>query len=842
MGPRAPEHRTPARGGAPTATEPLSGRRSTAREIGTPTRPLGPGPGRSIGLVTHPRIADEPPAAEGAPAPRPSSPRLGVPWERIILALTLAGLAAGGGAWLAGAATLAAAAWAAAIVAALVPLTVTIARALARGETGVDIIALLALAGALALGEYLAGAVIAVMFASGTALEHYASTRARRELSALLERAPRVVHRYEGTGLTSPPLADVRPRDRLLVKAGEVVPVDGVLSDENAVLDESVLTGETRLAERTSGERVRSGAVNAGGPFTMFATTTAAGSTYAGIIRLVREAQTSKAPFVRLADRYALIFLPLTLAIAGAAWLASGDPVRALAVLVVATPCPLILAAPIAIIAGISRAAQRGIVMKGGAVLEALSRSRVLLFDKTGTLTMGRPVVTEVLAPGGRDPDEIVRLAASLDQVSTHVLAAAIVQAARERGRPLVMPTDVTEESGRGVRGRVDGHTVAVGRADWAAGDGELPEWARKLRRRTAFEGAINVFVAVDGTLAGALILEDPVRPDTARTIRALRAAGIGRVVMVTGDHVDVAETVGAAVGVDAVLAERSPADKVEAVRGERAWGSTIMVGDGVNDAPALAAADVGVAMGARGATASSEAADVVLVVDRLDRLAEALRLARRARGIALQSVVAGIGMSLAVMALAAFGWVPPAAGALVQEAIDVAVILNALRALGGYGAAAPPRGPEAALSQRFRSEHAELLPVVNRVRAVADRLDPAAPRAALADVRDIYRFLIEDLLPHEAEEERSFYPLIAKTLGGDDPTGTMVRGHVEIAHLVRVLGRLLEDLPAEGPGADDLPELRRVLYGLYAILRLHFAQEEEAYLSLFDVPPASAA
>ncbi len=797
--------------------------------------------------MTHPRIADEPPAADRAPAPRPSSPRLGVPWERIVLALTLAGLAAGGGAWLAGAATLAAAAWVAAIVVALVPLTVAIARALARGETGVDIIALLALAGALALGEYLAGAVIAVMFASGTALEHYASARARRELSALLDRAPRVVHRYEGTGLTSPPLEDVRPRDRLLVKAGEVVPVDGVLSDEHAVLDESVLTGETRLAERTSGERVRSGAVNAGGPFAMFATTTAAGSTYAGIIRLVREAQTSKAPFVRLADRYALVFLPLTLAIAGAAWLASGDPVRALAVLVVATPCPLILAAPIAIIAGISRAAQRGIVMKGGAVLEALSRSRVLLFDKTGTLTMGRPFVTEVLAPGGPGPDgpygpdEIVRLAASLDQVSTHVLAAAIVQAARERGRPLVMPAGVTEESGRGVRGRVDGHAVAVGRADWAAGDGELPEWARKLRRRTAFEGAINVFVAVDGTLAGALILEDPVRPDTARTIRALRAAGIRRVVMVTGDHVDVAETVGAAVGVDAVLAERSPADKVEAVRGERAWGSTIMVGDGVNDAPALAAADVGVAMGARGSTASSEAADVVLVVDRLDRLAEALRLARRARGIALQSVVAGIGLSLAVMVLAAFGWVPPAAGALIQEAIDVAVILNALRALGGYGAAAPARGPEAALSQRFRSEHGELLPVVNRVRAVADRLDPAAPQAALADVRDIYRFLVEDLLPHEAEEERSFYPLIAKTLGGDDPTGTMVRGHVEIAHLVRVLGRLLEDLPPEGPGADDLPELRRVLYGLYAILRLHFAQEEEAYLSLFDVPPASA-
>jgi len=783
-------------------------------------------------------VAIKPDASEPvAPSPGVADARARVSWRVVLLVSTVTGLAAGTVAWLAGADAVAATAWIAAVVIALVPLAVTVTRDLSRGETGVDVIALLALIGALALREYPAGAVIAVMLATGGALEDYASTRARRELSALLERAPKVVHRYEDSTLTSPPLADVRPRDRLLVKPGEVVPVDGVVDGITAVLDEAVLTGEARLVEREAGSPVRSGAVNAGPPFDMYATTTAAESTYAGIVRLVQEARASKAPFVRLADRYALAFLPLTLGIAGIAWGVSRDPVRALAVLVVATPCPLILAAPVAIMSGISRAAQRGVVLKGGAALEALGRARVLLFDKTGTLTMGRPVVTEVIAPGVVDADELSRLSASLDQVSPHVLAGAIVRAARERGARLTFPQDVVEEMGGGIRGRVDGHVVSIGKVDWLAPNRPVPTWARKLRRRTSFEGALNVFVAVDGELAGAFVLDDPLRPDTARTLRALRQAGIERIVMVTGDHVDVAETVGAAVGVDEVLAERSPADKVEAVRAEREWGSTIMVGDGVNDAPALAAADVGVAMGARGATASSEASDVVLVVDRLDRLTEALRIARRARGIALQSVVVGIGMSVVAMVLAAFGWVPPTAGALLQEGIDVAVILNALRALTGYQLQPLAPGLESALSRRFQSEHGELLPVVNRVRTVADRLDTQEPAQALADVQGINRFLVEQLLPHEMEEEREFYPLIAKMLGGDDPTGTMVRAHVEIAHLTRVLRQLVEDLPPEGPSAEDLPELRRVLYGLYAILRLHFAQEEEAYLSLFEAP-----
>jgi heavy metal translocating P-type ATPase len=749
--------------------------------------------------------------------------------------LVLAGLAGGLAARLAGADRLGDRLLTLAVVAGLLPLVVSVARALARRQPGVDLIALLAMAGALALGELLAGAVIAVMLASGRLLEAYAGDRARHQLRALLERAPRVVHRYQDGALTSPPLEQVQPGDRLLVKPGEVVPVDGVVKGSTAVLDESALTGEAELVERGDGDRVRSGVVNAGPPFDLDATSTAATSTYAGIVRLVEQAQASRAPFVRLADRYALAFVPLTLAVAGAAWLVSGEATRALAVLVVATPCPLILAAPVAIVAGISRAAGRGIVVKSGGALERLAAGRVLLFDKTGTLTAGAPVLAEVQAATG-DGDELLGLAASLDQLSQHVLAGAIVRAATERHLPLVFPAEVEEEPGRGVRGRVGGHRVAVGKAAWVAAGQPLPPWARRLRRRGALEGFSTVFVAVDGVLAGALAVHDPIRPDAARTLRELRRAGMRRLVLVTGDHPDAAELVGAAVGVDEVLAERSPAEKVDAARRERAAGPTIMVGDGINDAPALAAADVGVAMGARGATASSEAADVVLVVDQFDRLTEAILVARRSVRIARQSVLAGMGLSLAAMGVAAAGYLAPVAGAVLQEVIDVAVIANALRALGtGRVRRRQPSAALVALGERFRAEHRELLALVERVRAVADDLDRLPPPQALAEAAALHRFLTERLLPHEEAEDKLLYPAMAELLGGEDPTAPMSRAHAEIAHLTRLLGGILADLGPAGPEPEDRTDLRRILYGLHAVLRLHFAQEDEAYLSLLD-------
>jgi heavy metal translocating P-type ATPase len=774
-------------------------------------------------------------------------------FDNVLLAVSFAGIATGVGLVLVGDHSAADVVWAVTTVVGIAPLAWSVARGLLRREAGVDLIALLAMAFALAFGEFLAGAVVALMLASGRALEGYADGRARRELSSLLERAPRNVHRYEDGGLRSVEIGLARAGDLLLVKPGEVVPVDGLLASAAGVFDESALTGEARPVERIQGDAVRSGAVNAGAAVDLRATATAEESTYAGIVRLVEEAQSRKAPFVRLADRYALVFIPVTLAIAGAAWAVTGDGVRALAVLVVATPCPLILAAPIAIVAGISRSARRGIIVKGGGALETLARATVLLFDKTGTLTSGVPEVADVEILAGVPPDEVLRLAASLDQVSPHVLAAAIVRAARRRGLAISFPEDVHEEHGSGIEGKVDGRVVALGKAAWVARGGSMPARGRDVRRRSAMEGSSCVFVGVDGTVAGALILDDPIRPDTPRVIRTLRRAGIERVVMVTGDHADVAESVGVAIGVDRILSERDPADKVDAVVAEREAGVTIMVGDGINDAPALAAADVGVAMGARGATASSEAADVVLVVDRLDRLAEAIRAARRSRAIALQSVLIGMGLSFVGMAFGAVGLLPPVWGAIAQEGIDVAVILNALRAL------APDRGDRrhaviaSDVAERFRDEHREFVPWLGRIRAVADRMDLLAPAELRNELDEIRSFLTERLVRHEQEEEAAVYPVVAKLMGGEDPMGTMARAHLEIEHLTRVFVRLLEDLSPDGGVGDGRPsdeldpsavvDVRRVLYGLHAILRLHFAQEEEAYAWLAsgrdDVPAA---
>jgi len=503
----------------------------------------------------------------------------------------------------------------------------------------------------------------------------------------------------------------------------------------------------------------------------------------------------------------------------------------------VATPCPLILAAPVAIVSGMSRAAHRGVIVKDGGALETLATGQVLLLDKTGTLTAGTPRLRDVNSFGRLAQEELLRLAASLDQASPHPLAAAITAAARQRGLALSLPTEVEERHGAGVRGMVDGHAVALGNAEWAAG-AKLPPAARALRRRGALDGASCVFAAVDGQLAGALVLEDPLRPDAARVLRGLRRSGIRRVVMVSGDHAEVAESIGVAVGVDQVLSERDPADKVDAVRAMRKQGVTIMVGDGVNDAPALAVADVGVAMGARDATASSEAADVVLAVDRLDRLGEAMRIARRSRSIALQSVLAGMGLSLAAMLVAAGGWLVPVLGAVVQEAIDVAVILNALRALGDRRRAQPraPR-PLADRVDRLHREHDELAPRLDRIREVADSLEPGPGQ--IDDLEEVDSFLQRQLLPHEQRDDELAAAGLADLLGGEDPLGAMRSTHLEIAHLVRRYRRLLDSLPPTGPAVEDVLDLRRTLYGLDAILRLHNAQEDEIYDWLGSAAPA---
>jgi len=754
----------------------------------------------------------------------------------LLLTVTAAGLAAGGLAWLAGARGAADACWLVSAAFGLAYALWSAADGIRRGRLGVDVIALLALAGAVAVRELLAAAVISVMLASGRTLEAWAALRARHDLSALLDRAPRTARRYRDGNVEVVPLEDVAAGDLLLVASGDVVPVDGAVAADAAVLDESALTGEARPAEHMRGDQVRSGAVNAGGPFDLRATGTAAESTYAGIVRLVSAAENSQAPFVRLADRYAMWFLPLTLAVSAVAW-GLGGAVRAVAVLVVATPCPLILAAPVALVSGLSAAARRGVVVKSGGVLERLAQCSTLILDKTGTVTAGQPEVTAIIPadPGDLADGQILALAASLDQVSGHILASAIVRAGAERGCRLGQPANVAEVAGQGIAGTVCGHEVRLGRARWA-GAAETESWVRAARRRSRLDDALTVFIAVDGRPAGVLILEDRLRPDARQTIRVVRRGGISRIVLATGDRAEAAGAVGALAGVDEVVAELTPAAKLEVVRREQRRAPVIMTGDGINDAPALALADVGIAMGARGASASSEAADAVLTVDSIGRLGDVAAIARRTRRIALQSVLAGMGLSLAAMGAAAAGLLPAVWGALLQEAIDVAVILNALRALRPPAPGVRLTVADTDLTRRFRAEHQVIRADVEQLRTAAQALGEPG---AMDRVRRVHELLTREVWPHENAEESDLYPALNRVLGGTDPTAPMSRGHAEIAVQIARLGRLIDDIGDRDPDQADIADLRDILYGLHAILRLHTVQEDETYLSLADTASA---
>ena len=604
--------------------------------------------------------------------------------RRALLLIAITGLALGLGVWHSGTGQLSPdTIWTAATLPVVVTLAISILREFWIGRIGVDAIALVSMSAALLLGQALAAVVVAVMYAGGTVLEDFARGRAERNLRALTDRAPRVAHRKSAQGTETVPIEQVAVGDELLVRAGELLPVDGILIDTSAVLDESTVTGEPLPERRGTGDALRSGTVNAGEAFVMRASAIADNSTYAAIVRMVAAAQTAKAPFIRIADRFALLLLPVTLLLAGIAWRLSGDPIRGLAVLVVATPCPLILAAPVAFIGGVSRAAHAGILMKGSAALEALAQIRTAIFDKTGTLTLcGAELIKIDVAPG-QQADELLRLLASLEQASHHVLADSIVRAARHRNLMLSQPCDVREHRGEGLKGLVDGKPVAVGSRSLVLDGGPLPRWAESGEKRHRSAQVLRVFVALDGRLAGIFTFGDAVREDAHDTFEALRSAGVTRTIMLTGDDGAAAEKVSASLKLDAVFADATPADKVKTVEAEKAMAPTMMVGDGINDAPALAAATVGVALGARGGTASSEAADVVVLTDSLQPVAEALRIAKRTRGIALQSIIVGLALSGAAMIAAAMGHLTPVAGALLQEGIDVAVIVNALRALG---------------------------------------------------------------------------------------------------------------------------------------------------------------
>lgn len=552
-----------------------------------------------------------------------------------------------------------------------------------RGHVGLDVLAVVAMVATLAVGEYVASLIIVLMLTGGEALEDYAGRRARRELTNLLDRSPQIahviVHPADAASDDVQDVAadDVRVGDVLLVRPSEIVPVDGVLLTDSGSFDESSITGESLPVTRRAGDEVLSGAINGSRAVRMRAVRRSADSQYQQIVALVREAQDSRAPVVRLADRFAIPFTAVSLVIAGAAWGLSGDPTRFAEVLVLATPCPLLIAAPVAFLGGLSRAAKAGVIVKGGAVIEQLARVRSAAFDKTGTLTEGRPDLVEVRPAPGFDADRVLALAASAEQYSSHVLADGIRRAATARGLTIERAERASEAATNGVTATIDGHTVVVGK----------PAYVRSLapdaERTPLAPGQAAAYVAVDGRYAGALVLADDPRPESPAVVSWLREHGVERVAMLTGDAAPTAETIAAAVGIDEVHAELLPAEKVHLAAQLRPR-PVLMVGDGVNDAPVLAAADVGIAMGAKGATAAGDAAAAVVLQDSLARVADAVAIGRHTLRVAYAAIWIGIALSIGLMLVATTGVIPAVVGALVQELVDLATILYALRALAG--------------------------------------------------------------------------------------------------------------------------------------------------------------
>lgn len=554
----------------------------------------------------------------------------------------------------------------------LFPATIWFIRDLRNKAMGSDFLAVLSLASTLLTDELLAASLISVMLATGRVLESWAAGQAERALKSLLQRMPRNATRISADQkLEVIAVSEIAIGDRILIKTGEIVPTDGRLLS-SATLDESALTGEPLPVQKSAGDEISSGILNSASPFEYQALSTSANSTYEGIIKLVKSAQANSAPGVRIANIWALRFVPVALAIAAFAWLATGDIDRAVAVLVAATPCPLILAVPIAIVAGLSQSARNGAVIKGGGILELLSAADTVLLDKTGTLTHGGPAVTQIDCAPGTSTEHVLALAASIDQYSPHIVAKSIIEYANQKKINKFTATEIQEIPGKEISGLVNGQRITVGQMP-----SNKPAWL-------TFDSPLMVAVSCEGELLGVLGLNDPIRPESKALIAALKKSGISRIALVTGDRSDTANAVASELGISEVFSEISAKDKLEITNQamQSASGKVIVVGDGINDAPALAAAHVGVAMGAHGASAASEAADVIIVDDSIDRLIRAIRISKRARRKALQSAGIGMTLSLLIMATGAFGITSASQGALAQEVIDVIAILWALTTL----------------------------------------------------------------------------------------------------------------------------------------------------------------
>jgi len=570
--------------------------------------------------------------------------------------------------------------WEWGLVVAAAPLVWRTARGVADGRFASDLVATLAIVGSLVLLMPLPGLIVVIMQSGGEALERYAEGRATFAVRELEAAAPRTAHRVRDGQIEDLPVADIAVGDELLVRPGEMIPCDATVLDGRSHVDTSRITGEPIPVATSPGTRLLSGTMNGEALLTIRALAPAHESQYARIVELVRSAQASKSPLQRLADRYAVWFTPVTLAACAVAWLLSGDAVRVLAVLVIATPCPLILATPVAILGGINRAARLQIVVRNGTALEQLGKVTAAVFDKTGTLTIGRPAVSRVVATDGTGGDAVLRLAAGVEQGSSHQLARTVVDAARAAALDIPEPQWARDDPGRGVSGEVEGHLVTVGTRSFALEQMRDPESA--LSRGAAHGAALRAFVTIDGMMAGVIEFADQTRAELGRSIAQLARLGVGRILIVSGDHVENVRAVGDIAGIADVFGDLLPEEKVAIVRELVASGETVMmVGDGTNDAPALSTAHVGVALAAHGGGIAAESAGVVLLADDLSRVADAVRIGRRTYRIARECILVGLGLSAAGMVVAAAGALPPVVGAIAQEAIDLAVILNALRA-----------------------------------------------------------------------------------------------------------------------------------------------------------------
>jgi heavy metal translocating P-type ATPase len=568
------------------------------------------------------------------------------------------------------------------------PLVWGTLRGILHGQFASDVVAMLAIVGALVMDEPFAGVIVVLMQSGGEALENYGFRRASSSLESLMARAPRSAWRKQGDHLEEIPAVQVQVGDALVVRPGELIPVDGALLSDEATVDESALTGEPLAHDKHRGDPLLSGSVNAGGALEMRATAVSEASQYARIVELVRRAHQEKAPIERLADRYAIWFTPITLLMCGLGWAITGDPHTIVAVLVVATPCPLILATPIAIISGINRAARAGIIVKSGVALEQIGHARAVLFDKTGTLTYGLPVLECIVPANGIPPAELLRKAASVEQLSSHLLGRTLTQAAQAAGGAVAGPLPLSEQfqevPGRGVAGQLDGQSILVGSARFLTERlGTAPmAGVAQLPMPTSTGAILSAYIAIDQKLAGVALFGDRLRPGVPELMDRLRALGVRHIALLTGDRLDNAPHVAQAARIDEVAADLLPADKVAVVQRLKAqYAPVVMIGDGINDAPALATATVGVAMGAHGTGISAEAADVVLLVDDITRVGEAVTIGQHTLHIARQSIIIGLGLSFLLMVVASLGLLPPPVGALCQEVIDVMVILNALRA-----------------------------------------------------------------------------------------------------------------------------------------------------------------